>query len=304
MTKILVTGGLGTIGAKLVANLRAKGNDVWFSDRSHHPDPKSVRCDVGEFRQLESALQLAKPDVIYHAAAEFGRWNGEAYYESLWRSNVVGTKHVLMLQKELGFKLIHFSSSEVYGDYAGTMSEDVMDNVEIKQLNDYAMTKWVNEQQILNAEQMWKTETVRIRIFNTYGPGEYYNIWRSVLCRFVYSAIHGLRYRVNLGHIRTHTYVDDAVEWISRIHENFKPGNVYNIAGTHSSDMKQLSDTILKVLERDDSIVDYTDLEPMTTKDKIVDSTRMIRDLGALKEVSLEEGVRRTINWQKQTYGV
>ncbi len=304
MSKILVTGGTGVIGRKLVANLRAKHHDVWGSDHKHTSDPQYVRADLGEFRQIEHVIRTVKPDVVYNAGAEFGRWNGEAYYESLWQTNVVGLKHVLVLQKEHGFKLVHFSSSEVYGDYDGVMTEDVMDKVEIKQLNDYAMTKWVNEQQVLNAENIWGSQTVRIRIFNTYGPGEYYNVWRSVACRFVYAALHDHRYTVHMGHTRTHTYIDDAVEWIARIQDNFKPGQVYNIAGSHHTDIKELSDTILKVLEKKDDIVDYKPAEPMTTKDKIVDNSRMLNDLGKLPEMPFEEGIRRTINWQRQVYGL
>jgi dTDP-glucose 4,6-dehydratase len=304
MTRILVTGGTGVLGTKLVATLRAKGHDVWISDRGHHFDPSYMRADIGEYRQIENVIEKAEPELVYNAGAEFGRWNGEAHYESLWRSNVVGLKHVLMLQKQHGFKLVHFSSSEVYGDYDGVMTEDVMDRVEIKQMNDYAMTKWVNEQQILNAQQMFDGKTVRIRIFNTYGPGEYYSEWRSVVCRFVYAALHGHRYRVHEGHTRTHTYVDESVEWISRIHDHFEPGQVYNIAGSHRTNIKEVSDTILRVLERDDKIVDYAPPEAMTTKDKIVDNSRMIRDLGSQPEITFEDGIRRTVHWQRQVYGL
>ena len=45
--------------------------------------------------------------------------------------------------------MIFFGSAEVYGDYDGVMREDVMDTVPIKQMNDYAISKWVNEMQIL-----------------------------------------------------------------------------------------------------------------------------------------------------------
>ena len=99
MSRILVTGGTGVVGTKLVANLRAKGHDVWFSDRGHHFDPKYVRADIGEFRQVQNLMEKSQPELVFNAGAEFGRWNGEAYYESLWRSNVIGLKHVLMLQK-------------------------------------------------------------------------------------------------------------------------------------------------------------------------------------------------------------
>ena len=91
---------------------------------------------------------------------------------------------------------------------------------------------------------------------------------------------------------------------VAKIHDHFKPGQVYNIAGSHRTDIKAVSDTILHVLERDDKIVDYAPPEPMTTKDKIVDNSRMIRDLGAQPEISFEEGIRRTINWQRQVYGL
>ena len=50
-----------------------------------------------------------------------------------------------------------------------------MDKVAIQQMNDYAMTKWVNEMQIRNSELLNETQTVRVRLFNTYGPGEHYS---------------------------------------------------------------------------------------------------------------------------------
>ena len=50
------------------------------------------------------------------------------------------------------------------------MSEEIMDEIEIKQINDYAISKWVNEMQIMNSEAMHRTETVRVRLFNVYGP--------------------------------------------------------------------------------------------------------------------------------------
>src|SRR6266446_2080979 len=162
--KLLVTGGNGTVGAGLVKELQSRGHFVASCDISHRPDevgfslrtdvakPTYARCDVGEFRQLERVIETLGPfDYIYHAAAEFGRWNGEDFYEILWRTNTVGTKNVIRLQERLHFKLIHFSSSEVYGDWPDLMVETVMDEHEVKQLNDYAMSKWVNEMQIRNS---------------------------------------------------------------------------------------------------------------------------------------------------------
>ena len=197
--RILVTGGVGTVGAGLVKELRSRGHHVVSCDLHHEADeigfslrtdvkvPLYARCDVGEFRQIERVFERTGPfDYVYHCGAEFGRWNGEDFYETLWRTNAIGTKNIIRLQERLKFRLIHFSSSEVYGDWPELMVETVMDDSEIKQLNDYAMTKWVNEMQVRNSALQYGTETVVVRLFNTYGPGEYYSPYRSVNCRFLY----------------------------------------------------------------------------------------------------------------------
>src|SRR5438874_11639895 len=143
--KILITGGNGTVGGGLVKELRLRGHWVVSSDRSHREDetgcslrtdvaqPLYARCDVGEFRQIERVVEALGPfDYVYHAAAEFGRWNGEDFYESLWRTNAVGTKNIIRLKERLKFRLIHFSSSEVYGDWPDVMLDSVIDVFEIK----------------------------------------------------------------------------------------------------------------------------------------------------------------------------
>ena len=225
---VLVTGGLGTVGTGLVTELRARGHHVVSCDLPHQPDevgfslrtdvevPLYARCDVGEFRQLERVFERLGPfDYVYHTRAEFGRWNGEDFYETLWQTNAIGTKNIIRLQERLKFRLIHFSSSEVYGDWPELMVESVMDEYEIKQMNDYAMTKWVNEMQIRNSAIQYGTESVVVRLFNTYGPGEYYSPYRSVNCRFLYCALMGLPYTVFRGHYRTSTYLADTVRTLA-----------------------------------------------------------------------------------------
>lgn len=302
--RILVTGGLGAVGAYLVRELRGRGYEVWINDLRHHHDPQYLRGDVGEYRQLERVVTHKKFDLVYHLAAEFGRWNGEDFYETMWQSNVIGTKNLLRLQESHGFRQIFFSSSEVYGDYEGVMSEDVMDKHEIKQMNDYAISKWVGEMQVLNSAIMHKTETVRVRLFNTYGPGEPFSPYRSVICQFAYSALHNLPYKVYSGHTRTSTYITDMVRTLGNIAERFKAGEVYNIAGTSYHDIKTVSDLILKAAGKTDKLVTYSDGEPFTTLHKKVDASKAVRDLGHDPKVGLEEGIPATIKWMREFYGV
>lgn len=304
MSSILVTGGLGVVGRHLIDILRERGHRVWLLDLPHHHDPQYVRCDVGSYRQLERALQARDFEIVYHLAAEFGRRNGEDYYDTLWQSNVVGTKNILRLQEKLGFKLVFASSSAVYGDYEGVMTEAVMDEIEIRQLNDYAMTKWVNEMQILNSAAMASTESVRVRLFNTYGEGEYYSPHRSVNCIFTYRALHGMPYTVYLEHHRTSSYISDTATTLANIVDNFRGGEVYNIAGTEYHDIRTLSDLILREVGISDELVEYKEAEPFTTKDTRVDFSRAVRDLGHDPQITLEEGVARTVAWMRRVYEV
>lgn len=302
--RILVTGGLGTIGSKLVRVLRERGHDVWILDLPHHHDRQYIRADVGSFRQLENVFTQQKFDYVYHLAAEFGRWNGEDYYDTLWRSNAIGTKNIIRWQERQGFRLVFSSSSEVYGDYNGVMSEDVMETTEIRQLNDYAISKWVSEMQIINSASMHQTESVRVRYFNTYGPGEHYSNYRSVNCLFCYRALHGIPFTVYQGHHRTSTFIDDAVDATANIVDNFVPGEVYNIASGEYHDIETLAQYVLDATSAKPSLVSYKEAEPFTTKSKNVDQSKAVRDLGMRASVSLKEGVQRTVDWMRQTYDV
>ncbi|NIN52398.1 MAG: NAD-dependent epimerase/dehydratase family protein, partial [Nitrososphaeria archaeon] len=207
--KVLVTGGRGFIGSNLVGELERRGYDVWACDLAHAELENYIRCDVGRFRQVERMFEEHDFDYVYHAAAEYGRWNGEDYYENLWLTNAVGTKNILRMQDAKRFRMVFFGSAEVYGDYDGVMSEDVMDKVPIKQMNDYAIAKWVNELQILNSAEMHGTEAVRVRLFNVYGPGEHYTPYRGWIPKFIFKGLRGEPYTVYLGHKRTLEYVED-----------------------------------------------------------------------------------------------
>lgn len=316
MKRILVTGSKGVVGSYLVDMLTKKGYSVFGIDLRHntgevgfeHEMAKTeftyARCDIGEMRQLERVFEKAGPfDFVYNTAAEFGRWNGEDFYEQVWKSNAIGTKNIIRLQEKYKFKLIHFSSSEVYGDYDDIMAEDIMDKIEIKQMNDYAMSKWVNEMQIRNSRIQHGTETVVVRLFNTYGPGEWYHPYRSVNSKFCYHALHGLPVTVYKGHYRTSTYLEDTCVTLSNIVDNFKAGEVYNIGGSEYHDIETLAKIIWDYTGADPKLIKYADSEVLTTKSKKLDTSKAVRDLNHKLTISLEDGVKKTIDWMKEYYG-
>src|SRR5439155_19946575 len=124
MARILVTGSRGTLGRPLVKELNRRGHEVWQCDLQHQRDENYIRADIACFRQLERVFERSY-EYVYHLAAEFGRLNGEEYYETLWQTNVIGTRNILEMQKKKGFRLIFASSSEIYGDrHRNVLTED------------------------------------------------------------------------------------------------------------------------------------------------------------------------------------
>lgn len=306
--RILVTGGAGFIGTNLVAELRSRGHDVHSIDLSHTDREAYTRVDVRSYRQLANLFDDHDFDYVYHLAAEYGRWNGEGYYENLWATNCIGTKHVLRLQERKGFRLIFFSSAEVYGDYNGVMREDVMERnpvIDTYQMNDYAITKWAGELMCMNSAAMFDTETVRVRPVNCYGPHEHYTPYRGFIPTFIYHALFNRPYVVYKGHRRVIDYVEDSCRTWANICDNFIPGEVYNVGGRAEweRDIKQYSDIVLSAVGRDDSIVTYKEAEPFTTKAKHIDFTKAVRDLEHDPQIPPEEGIERTVEWMRKVYG-
>jgi dTDP-glucose 4,6-dehydratase len=304
---ILVTGGAGFIGSNLVNELQKRGHSVLAADLHNTDRENYVRADVRNYRQVEKLFAGDEFDYVYHLAAEYGRWNGEDYYENLWTTNAIGTKHVLRMQEKEGFRLIFFSSAEVYGDYAGTMNEDVMKTHPIQetyQMNDYAITKWAGELMCMNSATMFGTETVRVRPVNCYGPHEHYTPYRGFIPKFIYHALFDKPYEVYTGHRRIIDYVEDSCRTFANVCDYFKPGEVYNVGGRigWEKDIKEYSDLVLKAVGKEDSLVTYKDAEPFTTKVKRMDFSKATCDLKHDPQVPPEEGIKRTVDWMRRYY--
>ncbi|MBN2562026.1 MAG: NAD(P)-dependent oxidoreductase [Phycisphaerae bacterium] len=302
MSKILVTGSLGTLGRPLVKKLRENGHDMWQCDLQHSSESQYFRADIYHHRQLERVFEQGY-DYVYHLAAEFGRINGEEYYEQLWKTNVIGTRNILEIQRKKGFKLIFASSSEIYGDrHEEILREDIPLQKSIIQHNDYATTKWVNEVQIMNFERRYNVPCMRCRFFNAYGPGEHYHHYRSVIALFSYRALFDIPYEVYLGYHRVFMYIDDFIPTLARVSERFEPGEVVNIGGTEFRSVKDASDFILKYLGKDDRMVKYQPEDKHNVQNKRPSIEKARKMLDHNPTTTLEEGLPKTIEWMRKTY--
>ncbi len=304
---ILVTGSGGTLGRKLVKELELRGQVVWGADLMHG-ERNVVRADVSEARQVEHAFDLVKPDIVYHLAAEFGRMNGQNYYEQLWKHNCIGTRNVIEACIKRGAHLIFASSSEAYGDAAdiGTLAEDVLLSHVPKFHNEYALSKWTNEKQIEIAVRNNNLQATVLRFFNAYGPGEYYNSYRSVVCLFIYRLMKGMPITVYKDYHRVFMYVDDWARTVANVAERLDnlPADkrTINIGGEEYRSVEELVDMIVKKLGGTKSEIQVLSKEAANIQNKRPSIERAVSLLDHKCSVNLDEGLDKTIAWMKQVY--
>lgn len=296
--QIAITGHLGTVGAPLMRALTAAGHEVTGIDNRH--SDTGERADIADYRQLERAVPK-ETELLYHLAAEFGRYNGEDYYEQVWRTNATGTKNVLQLQRVRRFKLAIASSSEVYGERDGRLSEDLPLSP-FYLTNDYAISKLVNEAQVANAAKQWGNKVLTLRFFNAYGPGEFYHPYRSVVCLFVYRALHKMPLRVYQNYFRAFQYIDDMVDTLTRVPERFVAGATVNLAGTEYTSVEDLLAEVRKHVDVDDRLIHLLPQEQHNVRSKCPDTRLAAELLGHAPKIKLEEGVRRTVEWMREVY--
>jgi dTDP-glucose 4,6-dehydratase len=113
-------------------------------------------------------------------------------------------------------------------------------------------------------------------------------------------------YTVYQGHLRIFDYVSDTCRTLANIVENFIPGEVYNLGAKEEwvTDIKHVSDLVLRCLGKTDKLVTYKEAEPFTTRIKKVDFSKIRRDLRHDPRVPIEEGIPMYIAWMKKAYNL
>lgn len=166
MESALITGAAGFIGARLSERLRNEGKTVRGIDRATNLQKGIAASDIGEPGPWQSAAEGC--EVVIHTAAIV---SNAASYEVAWRTNVLGTRHVLDAAIAAGARrFVHFSSVRAFGD------RDFPDGVEESHPvrpdgHTYVDTKIASEQVVLQAHAAGEIECTVIRPGDVYGPG-------------------------------------------------------------------------------------------------------------------------------------
>jgi len=300
MTTVLVTGGLGTIGSRMVPILRGHGYDVKVLDNKIQRLEDYIRADVCSMVEVLQAFKQWDIDYVLHLAGEVGRENGELFARRAVDINVGGTINLIQLCREYGARLIYASSSEVYGDIGqAVMREDM---IPTGQTNCYAISKWQAEQYIRHFVQNYDLHAHIVRIFMCYGPGEYPSYFRSAIARFVYNILHDRPVFVHRGASRSWCYIDDIVEGWRLVMEHFRPGQaeVYNIGRHEPRSMEEVAQHICRLAGKPESLVEFTDAPRFVMATKNASFEKAKAQLGFEATTPLEAGLRRTIDWQRE----
>lgn len=322
--RLLITGSNGTLGRVLAYELEARGHEVFGCDLSHGAGPRYMRCDIGESRQVERLFSCVPFDAVYHLAAEFGRNNGEDYYEQCIKTNILGTRNIIEACAKSGARLIFASSSEAYGESSvyqpveeAPLEEGFLDRHAPFFHNEYAATKWYNERQIFTAAMNRGLRACVLRFFNAYGPGEHYTPYRSVVCLFIYRLMHGLPITVYRNYHRVFMWVGDLARTVANACERFdslprgkgkwfgaRPScvPVYNIGGREYCSVEEMKDKIVGLLGGTKSEITLLDKEKANITNKRPDISLAERDLDHDPRITLDDGLPPTIEWMRAQY--
>jgi len=315
--RILVTGGAGYIGSHLVDRLMAEEHHVYVIDSlftgkvaniAHHLGHERftfVNEDILHRETMEWLVQQV--DLIYHLAAVVGVRHVIDNPLKGIMTNVRGTERVLEMAYKYWRKVIIASSSEVYGksERAPLAEEDgsILGPTTVGRWS-YALAKAIDEHLAFTYHSRG-LPTAIIRYFNSYGPRLDPGGYGSVIAKFIGQALSGEPLTVfdDGRQTRCFTYVDDTVHGtVLAATLPQAEGLAFNIGSNRETSVLELAHLIISLTDSSSEIqnISYKDAYGPgfeETRRRVPDVRRAAEVLGFEAQVSLGEGLRRTIDW-------
>lgn len=307
--RILITGGAGFIGSHLCDRLLAEGHQVIAMDNlstgsahniahlADHDDFLFIKHDVTNYIYIEGKL-----DAVLHLASLPSPVDYLEKPIQTLKVGALGTHKALGLALEKGARFLLASTSEVYGDpLVHPQPETYWGNVNpVGPRGVYDESKRFAEALTMAYHRAHGVETRIARIFNTYGPRMRLDDGR-VVPNFVKQALlnEPLTVYDDGSRTRSFCYVDDLVEGLYRL---LLSDEVYpvNLGNPQEMTILEFAHTVLKVSGSSSQIVFVTPQDERTKDDPQVrqpDISKARQVLGWEPRVSLEEGLRRTVEW-------
>ena len=300
--KALVTGGAGFIGSHLVARLvRDRHEVVVLDDLSTgdaagvHPAAELVIGDVCDPTAVAGAVSGC--GAVFHLAAHRAIARSIDDPAGTDRANSQGTVTILQGAVDAGVRrVVYASSSSVYGDVA---EAPVREDAPTAPLSPYAVSKLAGEHYCRVFGDLYGIETVALRYFNVYGPGQPSDgRYATVIPLFLDALLSGRRPLVygDGSLARDFTYVDDVVAATVAAAKAATPRSVYNVGAGTPYSLNELLEVLGRLVGVAPDPV-YREARAGDVARTHADSAAAARDLGFEPSVRLEEGLARTVQW-------
>lgn len=302
--KILVLGATGFVGSYIMERALADGHEVLGTHYHATIDTRDwgsyqdrlMRCDIRYREQVDQAIQRSQPDVIYLLAAQsYPALSWTSPIETL-ETNVIGTANVYESIRASGLDptVVVACSSAQYGDVAAA-DIPVRESHPMRPLHPYGVSKVATE---MLAQQYWSNNRIRsvcARMFNTTGPRKTGDVCADFTRRIARIEAGQSGPVLKVGNLETHralTDVRDLVRALELLAQSGVPGEVYNISGAKTYQMKEIVALVCKHARVPVRVeVDPALLRPSDELVIFGDSSRLVAATGWSQKIAIEQTV-------------
>ncbi len=297
----LITGAAGFLGSALANYLAREGHQVRGLDDLSAGDPSALspdvlftRGDVNDRPKLWTLLQDV--DCVYHLAARVSVPESVLYPREYNAVNVGGTVSLMEAMRDVGVRrVVYISSGAVYGDQGEQpLKETAIPNPR----SPYAVSKLAGEYYVRTIGDLWQIETVSLRVFNAYGPGQHLPASHPpVIPNFLRQAVRDGTLVVHGQGLQTRDYVfvDDVVRCM--VAAATAPGldnAVINVGSGIETSVKELVRLVVEMTGSKAEVIYNPHTSPGVSR-MCADLTLAREKLGYQPRISLAEGLRLTL---------
>jgi UDP-glucose 4-epimerase len=297
----LITGAAGFLGSSLANQLAREGHQVRGIDDLSTGDPQALvpdvhftRGDVSDRPKLWTLLQ--EVDVVYHLAARVSVPESVLYPRDYNNVNVGGTVALMEAMRDVGVRRVVLASSgAVYGDLGvQTLTESITPNPR----SPYAVSKLAAEYYVRTIGGLWGIETVSLRIFNAYGPGQHLPASHPpVVPHYLKQALRGgtLVAHGDGSQTRDYVYVDDVISaLVAAATAPNVNGLVINVGSGVETSIRDLIKTVLDVTGGKAEVIYNAQTSGGVSRMR-ADLTLAQEKLSYRPSIKLDDGLRLTI---------
>jgi len=299
--KTLITGVAGFLGSALAQRLLDDGHQVLglddLSTGKEEAIPSGVQFELGDMLDRPKLWTLLQGvECVYHLAARVAVQESILYPREYNSTNVGGTVSVMEAMRDVGVKRVVFTSSgAVYGaQKAQPLHEEMVPAPD----SPYAVSKLSAEYYIKTIGRLWGIETVTLRIFNAYGPGQHMPADHPpVIPYFLKQAVKGGSLVIHNGGTQTRdfVYLDDVVNALTRASKaSGVDGATINVGSGKEVSVLDLVSVVTELTgSRTEAI--YNNKAKGGVSRMRADLTRAGKLLGYKPKYYLSEGIKKTL---------